>query len=134
MSIKGSVVADVLTTPFEIEGGRELFSLALRLGNGRSYLVGTHWPIGFSPLTNADPRDWNSDLRFGTIIGKSVEGVFALHHDSDPFVVFSDGTTLRLTDEESGTLVDVISLADLQRDSPWIFDKWHSILERIQVK
>jgi hypothetical protein len=132
MSIKGSVIADVLTTPSEIEGDREFFSLAFRLENGQTYLVGTHLPIGFSLLTNADPSKWNSDPRFGTIIGKSIENIFALYGDSEPFVVFTDETTLRLTDQDYGTLVEISSLTEIERDSPWILENWHSILGKIR--
>lgn len=103
--------------------------MAVELNSGPVFWVGCDWPLGFVRFTPDDK--WQPSALFREIVGKEIFDVCGFFGGSEPYVVFTDGTTFHVTGEECGTVVEISSIDCISSELPEIRDNWNSLLDKI---
>ena len=129
MQLIHQTVTAVLVTPTEEYEGREYFQFALSLSNGETYRIGGGYPVGINLVSpdEIQSQSWSGNQEYAHLIGKQIAGVYGTYGDSEPYVVFTDGTVIHVTGEECGDIVVIDTLTELRRHSSWAVDMWKPI-------
>lgn len=129
MQLIHQTVTAVLVTPAEEYEGREYFHFALSLSNGATYRISGGDPVGINLVSPAEiqSQNWSGNQEYAHLIGKQIAGVYGAYGDSEPYVVFTDGTVIHVTGEECGDVVVIDTLIEMRKHSSWAVEMWKPI-------